>query len=133
MLFTVSTTRFSQYVQLEVGGPSSLKNFVEMVGSFAGETLYWSDRRALVDLRKVVGELTAPEQVFLGELVAQDLSHLEKIASVVPEALVTHNSETAAQQMGMRLRVFSRKEDAVAWLTAPSPAGAGAASTRTAA
>jgi hypothetical protein len=84
-------------------------------------------------LRKVVGELTAPEQVFLGELVAQDLSHLEKIASVVPEALVTHNSETAAQQMGMRLRVFSRKEDAVAWLTAPSPAGAGAASTRTAA
>jgi hypothetical protein len=133
MLFTVSTTRFSEYVQVEVAGPSSLKNFVEMVNAFSAETLYWSDRRALVDLRKVVGELTPQEQVFLGELVAQDLSHLEKIASIVPEALITHNSENAAQQMGMRLRVFSCKEDAVAWLTLPSPRGAGAVSTHTAA
>jgi hypothetical protein len=133
MLFTVSTTRFSEYVQVEVAGPSSLKNFVEMVSAFSAETLYWSDRRALVDLRKVVGELTHQEQVFLGELVAQDLSHLEKIASIVPEALVTHNSENAAQQMGMRLRVFSSKDAAVAWLTLPSPCGAGAAATRTAA
>jgi hypothetical protein len=132
MLFTVSTTRFSQYVQVEVGGPSSLKNFVEMVSAFAGETLYWSDRRALVDLRKVIGELTAQEQVFLGELVAQDLAHLEKIASVVPEALLTHNSENAAQEMGMRLRVFSSKEEAVAWLTTPSPTGAGTTTARTA-
>jgi hypothetical protein len=133
MLFTVSTTRFSQYVQVEVAGPSSLKNFVEMVGAFAAETLYWSDRRALVDLRKVVGELTPPEQVFLGEMVAQDLSHLEKIASVVPQALITHNSENAAQEMGMRLRVFASKEDAVAWLTVVSPTGSGAGPARTAA
>jgi hypothetical protein len=133
MLFTVSTTRFSQYVQLEVAGPSSLKNFVEMVSAFSGETMYWSDRRALVDLRKVVGELTPHEQIFLGELVAQDLSHLERIASVVPAALITHNSENAAQELGMRLRVFSSKDDAVAWLTEPSPSGAGAASARSAA
>jgi hypothetical protein len=133
MLFTVSTTRFSEYVQVEVAGPSSLKNFVEMVGAFATETLYWSDRRALVDLRKVVGALTPTEQVFLGELVAQDLSHLEKIASIVPQALVTHNSENAAQQLGMRLRVFTSKEDAVLWLTAPAPAGAAAAAARTSA
>jgi hypothetical protein len=133
MLFTVSTTRFSQYVQVEVTGPSSLKNFVEMVGAFATDTLYWSDRRALVDLRKVVGELTPPEQVFLGELVAQDLSHLDKIASIVPQAMVTHNSENAAQEMGMRLRVFASKEDAVAWLTVESPTGSGAGAARTAA
>jgi hypothetical protein len=133
MLFTVSTTRFSQYVQVEVTGPSSLKNFVEMVGAFATDTLYWSDRRALVDLRKVVGELTPPEQVFLGELVAQDLSHLDKIASIVPQAMVTHNSENAAQEMGMRLRVFASKEDAMAWLAVESPTGSGAGATRTAA
>jgi hypothetical protein len=133
MLFTVSTTRFSQYVQVEVTGSSSLKNFVEMVGAFATDTLYWSDRRALVDLRKVVGELTPPEQVFLGELVAQDLSHLDKIASIVPQAMVTHNSENAAQEMGMRLRVFASKEDAMAWLAVESPTGSGAGATRTAA
>jgi hypothetical protein len=117
MLFTVSTTRFSQYVQV----------------AFATDTLYWSDRRALVDLRKVVGELTPPEQVFLGELVAQDLSHLDKIASIVPQAMVTHNSENAAQEMGMRLRVFASKEDAMAWLAVESPTGSGAGATRTAA
>jgi len=123
-MFTVSTTRFLHYVELVVAGPASIKHFVDMVQSVARDTEYWSDRRALVDLRNVVGELTAPEQVFLGELVAQDLCHLERIASVVPADRITRNSETAAQELGMRLRVFASKEEAVAWLMSGADADA---------
>jgi hypothetical protein len=125
MAFSVTLTRFTQYFQLAVSGPSTLKNFVELVDTMGRETALWSDRRVLVDLRAVDGELAPPEQVFLGELVAQDLPHLERLASIVPAARLTHNSESAAQGLGMKLRVFTSKDDAVAWVTAqPAPDGA---------
>lgn len=128
MPFSVSTTRFPQFVQLIVSGPNSIKNFVDLVGAVAEDTALWSDRRLLVDLRAVVGELTPTEQVFLGELAAQSFPHLERVASVVPAEQITHNSETAAQDLGMRLRVFASMEEAIHWLTAePSNGQAGKA------
>ncbi|HSI55106.1 MAG TPA: STAS/SEC14 domain-containing protein [Ramlibacter sp.] len=121
MGFAVSLTRFTQYVQVAVAGPAAMKSFVELVETMGQETLFWSDRRVLVDLRDVEGALNPTEQVFLGELVAQDLPHLERIASVVPADRITRNSETAAQDLGMRLRVFTSKDEAIAWLTAEVP------------
>ncbi|MEO7391616.1 MAG: STAS/SEC14 domain-containing protein [Ramlibacter sp.] len=116
MPFQVSTTRFPQFVQLTVSGPNSIKCFVELIDSVAVETALWGDRRVLVDLRAVEGSLTPTEQIFLGELVAQSFPHMERVASVVPPEQITHNSETAAQELGMRLRVFSSEEEAVQWL-----------------
>ena len=128
MSFTVSTTRFPQFVQLVVSGPNSIKSFVELVDSVAEDTALWSDRRLLVDLRAVEGELTPTEQVFLGELAAQSFPHLERVASIVPAAQITHNSETAAQGLGMRLRVFASMDEAIHWLVAePSNGQAGKA------
>lgn len=95
-----------------------MKNFVEMVADVAEDTAMWSDRRLLVDLRGVDGDLSPTEQVFLGELAAQSFPHLERVASVVPAHQITHNSETAAQGLGMRLRVFASKEEASQWLLA---------------
>jgi hypothetical protein len=130
MAFSVVLTRFTQYVQLAVSGAASMKNFVELVDTMGQETVLWSDRRVLVDLRGVDGELAPTEQVFLGELVAQNLPHLERVASLVPAERITHNSESAAQGLGMKLRVFTSKDDAIAWVTAqPAPdnaRGAGA-------
>ena len=129
MGFHVSTTRFAHFVQLAVTGAASIRSFVELVETVAEETMLWSDRRVLVDLRSVEGELTPAEQVFLGEFAAQNLPHLERMASVVPLERITHNSESAAQELGMRLRVFTSKDDAVSWLSADA-AGAMAANSR---
>jgi len=123
MGFAVSITRFSQYVQVTVSGPTSIKGFVDLVDTLGADTLFWSDRRVLADLRGVEGELTPTEQIFLGELVAQNLSHLERLASLVPPPSITRNSEGAAQELGMRLRVFTSKDDAVRWLTAGAESG----------
>lgn len=120
MSFTISTTRFPEYVQLTVSGTADLRNFVELVDTAEQETVYWSDRRLLADLRNVQGRLTATEQIFLGELVAQNLPHLDRMASVVPESEITRNSESAAQELGMKLRVFTSRDEAVAWLLAPA-------------
>lgn len=125
MGFQVAISRFINYVQLTVEGPAEIKSFVELVQSIEEESLSWADRKVLVDLRGVEGRLDPTEQIFLGELVAQHLPHLEKVASVVPENQITRNSETAAQTMGMQLRVFASPAEAVAWLKAKQPVSAG--------
>ena len=122
MGFRVNITRFIDFVQLAVAGPAEMKSFVELVHDIEEESLSWADRRVLVDLREVEGRLDATEQVFLGELVAQRLPHLERVASVVPADQITRNSEAAAQTLGMQLRVFTSREEAVAWLKARVPA-----------
>ncbi len=121
MAFTTRITRFPDYVKVHVAGPTSIKDFVDLISTVGQETVYWSDRKVLVDLREVEGVLSTTEQIFLGELVAQNLTHIERMASIVPAEQVTHNSERAAQQLGTRLRVFDNEADAVAWI---SPAAA---------
>ena len=122
MGFAVSITRFTQYVQVAVEGPASIKSFVELIDRLGEDTTFWSDRKVLVDLRGVEGQLTPSEQVFVGELVARDLQHIDKLASVVPPERLTRNSESAAQELGMRLRVFSSRQEALIWLTIPAAA-----------
>ena len=126
MAFTTRITRFPDYVQVHVSGPTSIRDFVELISTVGQETVYWSDRKVLVDLRQVDGVLSTNEQIFLGELVAQNLTHIERMASIVPAEQVTHNSERAAQQLGTQLRVFDNEGDAIAWL---SPAAATASPT----
>ena len=118
MAFTTQVTRLPAYVRVQVAGPTSIGAFVELISTVGQETVYWSDRRVLVDLRQVEGSLTPTEQIFLGELVAQDLSHIERMASIVPREQLTHNSESAARELGSQLRVFDDEAEAIAWLTA---------------
>lgn len=118
MAFTTRVVRLPAYVRVDVAGPTSIRDFVELISTVGQETVYWSDRRVLVDLRQVEGALTPTEQIFLGELVAQDLSHIERMASVVPPEQITYNSERAAQELGSQLRVFDDEAEAIAWITA---------------
>lgn len=128
MALTTQLTRFPGYVRLQVSGPASLPEFVNLIATIGQETIYWSDRRVVVDLRQVDGELEPTEQVFVGELVAQDLAHIERMASIVPPARLTRNSERAAQELGSQLRVFDDEAQALAWISADVPAAAAPAS-----
>ena len=126
MALTTQVSRFPGYVRVEVAGPASIREFVELVSTIGQETVFWSDRRVVVDLRDIEGELTATEQIFLGELVAQDLAHIERMASIVPPERVTRNSERAAQELGSQLRVFDDENEALAWIGANAVAVAAA-------
>jgi hypothetical protein len=133
MAFITRITRLPGYVLVHVAGPSSIKDFVDLITAVAEDTVLWSDRKVVVDLRDVDGRPTTEEQIFIGELVAQNLSHLDRMASIVPSEQITRNSERAAQKLGTQLRVFDKEEDAVAWIgsaagTAVAPAAGSAAS-----
>jgi len=116
MPFDVSIHRHSAFVRFTPVGPASIESFVELVDTVEAETVFWSDRNALFDLRGVQGELSAKEQVFLGELVGHNLAHLDRLASVVPAQRITRRSEGAARQMGVQLRVFADEREATEWL-----------------
>jgi len=122
MAFSVSTTHFMDFVQLVVSGPASIKTFVDLVKTVEQESLAWAHKRALVDMRGIAGRLDETEQMFLGELVAQHLPHLEKVASVVYRDQITRGGEMAARELGLQLRIFVSKEEAAAWLQAAGQA-----------
>ena len=116
MSFHTTQHRHPDYLELILSGEATLKHFVELVTLIESETVYWSDRRVLVDMRAITGGLPPAEQMFLGELVAQNLSHLDRVASVVRPEQITRNSETAARRRGFQLLVFASRQEAAAWL-----------------
>lgn len=116
MAFAVNVERRHGIARVQVSGPNTIHDFVAFVQSLAEETSLFSDHFVLMDLRKLEGSLDAAEQVFVGELLAHMLSHLDKLASLVLPEQITRNSERAAIKMGMAMRVFSDNDEAIDWL-----------------
>lgn len=75
-------------------------------------------RRLLINLLDVVGTFGPEEQRTIGLLAFRHLSHLEKVASLVPPEKLTRLSESAARAEGMELRVFASLPEALDWLVA---------------
>lgn len=116
MQLAVSIDRRPEFVCVRPTGKALIQDFIELVDMVEAETVFWSDRNVLFDLRGIDGELAPEEQVFLGELVGQNLCHLDRLASVVQPSRITRRSEGAAQQLGVRLRVFADEQQATQWL-----------------
>jgi hypothetical protein len=83
----------------------------------AERTRQHGDRRLLINLLDVVGTFGHDEQKVIGLLAYRYLSHLDKVASLVPPEKITRVSEGAARAQGMELRVFTGFGDAVQWLS----------------
>lgn len=121
MPFEVTVTRLPEYVRYEAAGPTSLKNFVDLL-SFAGaETELYEDLKVLFDLRGVQGRLTSAEQILLGEVAAMKLPLVFKAASLVPVGEITRNSERAAISKGVTARIFDSESEALSWLLDGKP------------
>ena len=116
MPFTVTVQRLAHYVRFHVSGPASLKNYFDLIDGAASETSAHGDKKAMVDLREVVGRLKFTEQFFIGEVVGQKLAHLNKLASLVPSDPTTYASEKVASRAGVNFRTFDSDELATAWL-----------------
>ena len=116
MPFTVTTTRFPQYVLFQVSGPASLKNYFDLIDEAARHTTSNGDKLAMVDLRQVAGRLSFTDQFFIGDVVGQKLAHLSRLASVVADDPTSYNSEKVANRKGLNLRSFNSEQDAVGWL-----------------
>lgn len=118
MPFDVTVRRLPTFTSVTVTGPASLDAFVALITGMADETRRRGDRRVLVDLLGVQGELKFTDHFQMGTQAAQHLRHLDKLASVVPPERITHTSEKVAVKQGFQLRVFTSLDEAVQWLAA---------------
>jgi hypothetical protein len=121
MSFDLAIDRTAHFVRVTVTGRPSLGQLLSLVHLLGVESEDWQDEMVLVDLRGVLTPFDHAEQFRIGEEAALSLSHIERIASVVPPERVTRVSEKAAQRNGTNVRVFDDEEQAIAWLKSPRP------------
>ncbi len=117
----VTVHRLQEFTSVKVTGHATLAAFAQLILEVGGQTRDRGDKRVLVDLLGVEGQLKFTEHFRMGEQAAAHLQHLDKIASVVPADKITHTSEKAALQQGLQLRVFTSMNDAIRWLSEGPP------------
>jgi hypothetical protein len=113
----VSVHRLQHFTSMKVTGKASLEAFSQLILSMGEQTRLRGDKRVLVDLLEVAGDLKFTEHFKMGEQVARRLQHLDKVASVVPPEKLTRTSEKTALKQGFQLRVFTSMNEAIHWLT----------------
>jgi hypothetical protein len=115
--FLVSLKTLPGYVRCDVRGQASLKSFTSLLEGAAKATEAVRGARVLLDLRGVSGRLSFTEQFLLGELVAEKLPHLGRVASLVPPDDIPRNAERVATRSGLLISVFTSEPEAISWLT----------------
>lgn len=108
--------RTPKFTSVTITGPASLDDLVALMATIGEQTRREGDKRVLVDLQGVEGELKFTDHFQLGSQAAQMLRHLDRMASVVPADKITHTSEKVALKQGFQLRVFTSTDEAVRWL-----------------
>ena len=104
------------YSVVRVEGEPSLGQFLSFLHLMRVETSGWLARRVLFDLREVRTLTTFTDHYAVGEEAARQLSHLQRVASLVLPNRITRASEKTAQRSGMNLIVFTDEASAVDWL-----------------
>jgi hypothetical protein len=116
MDYDVAIASQARYMRVTVSGRPTFEELVSLIHLIGLDSEGWTLRTALVDLRRVETRFSEAEQFRIGIEAAASLSHMEKIASLVPAERVTRLSERAARRNGTNVRVFAAEEGAVDWL-----------------
>ena len=117
MTFTASIHRLPEFTSVKLSGPATLADFLGVIADLGRDTRLHGDQRVLVDLLDVDNEFRFTDHFQIGEAAASQLSHLERLASVVPGGQLTRTSERVAVRQGLQLRVFASMNDAIHWLS----------------
>lgn len=121
MDYDVAIVPKARYMRVKVSGRPTFDELLSLIHLIGVDSETWTRQVALVDLRGVQTHFTVPEQFRIGIEAAASLSHMEKIASLVPPERVTRVSEKAARRNGTNVRVFADEREAVDWLHEGQP------------
>lgn len=104
------------YLRVVGTGTASLPDLIALLDRIAEATRSQGQRRVLLDLLEVEPQLSFTDHLTAGAHAAQALSHVERVASVVPIRFRTGSSEKAAQKSGLDLRTFTEMAEAMRWI-----------------
>ena len=117
MPLQIRVQRLPEFTSVKISGCATLADLVGFIAEFGDETRRHGDKRVLVDLLDVQNNFKFTDHFRIGEAAARDLGHLQRLASIVPAAQITHTSEKVAVKQGLQLRVFTSMTDAIRWLS----------------
>lgn len=118
MAGTVTYFDGTTYLRVQINGSPSLDEFLGLLRQIGQDSAAGSKKLVLLDLQAVGRVYSFTEQFALGVEVARSMSHLQKLASVVPPDRITKVSEKAAIHSGANVRVFTSEAEAMQWLLA---------------
>jgi hypothetical protein len=104
------------HVALELTGPIDLPVLLGLIEKLGDLTQSEGDSRLMFNMLGMTGEVPLTAQIEVGEHVVRHLSHLMRVASVVPAERVTRTSEKIARAQGLEFKVFDDLPQAQAWL-----------------
>ncbi|MBG9389851.1 STAS/SEC14 domain-containing protein [Caenimonas aquaedulcis] len=116
MTMEVRLVRLRDYLDVVLDGKLDLEQLLAVIDRVGTLTRDHGDDRLLFDLSGIDGMPHVAGQMQLGEQVVRSLSHLTRVASVVPAERITRSSEAIAQARGLRLKVFATRREAISWL-----------------
>jgi hypothetical protein len=122
MPLQVNIRRLPEFTSVKIAGHAVLDDLLLFIREFGEDSRRHPDRRVLVDLLDVENDFRFTDHFRIGQAAAEHLKHLERLASVVPDAQITRTSEKVAVKQGLQLRVFTSMTDAIRWLSLPARA-----------
>ena len=123
MDYDVAIARQARYMRVTVSGRPTFEELLSLIHLLGVDSETWTRHSVLVDLRRVETHFSPPEQFRIGIEAAASLSHMEKIASLVPPERLTRVSEKAARRDGSNVRVCDDEGAAIAgWQEGKQPA-----------
>lgn len=118
MAARVTYHRGADYLRAQINGAPTMDEFLSALQKIGADSAAGGHSRVLLDLQSVTRVYSFTEQFSLGQEVARSMSHLKKLASVVPPERITRVSEKSANQSGANVRVFTSEAEAMQWLLA---------------
>jgi hypothetical protein len=116
MAFQV-TVHQGPFLLFVASGPARLSELMGAVNFLGTVAHQQGSRRALLDLLAVEVQLAGADYLILGQFFGKHLKGMERVAAVVQEQYRVGTGEKAGQDAGLNVRVFSKLNEAIAWLT----------------
>jgi hypothetical protein len=114
--YEVTVAHHQHFTRVTVVGRPTMEQMLLLVRVIGETSDSWANPAVLFDTRNVETEFTRGEQFRLGEEAASSLGHLKKMAALVAMERFTGLTEKGAQRSGANGRVFTSREEALAWL-----------------
>jgi hypothetical protein len=106
------------YMEARVEGLVSLQAWETMLTSLHRELPTRAGEPLLLDLFGLLGFLGEADRRLVGALLATQLKAMKKVAIAIDAHKITGVVEREARRLGLELRLFPARKEAIAWLIA---------------
>ena len=115
-MHTLAYDSHPTHLKATLKGSPSIGEFLVGLQQIGFESAKGEFDLVLLDLRQVEPVYSFTDQLRMGQEVARCMTHLRKLASVVPPDRITRVSEQSAKHSGATVRIFTVEAEALDWL-----------------